>query len=411
LSETSERPARLPRQPALEVLAIADFRYLWLSGTGGAFAFSLRFFATSWLVLELTNSPFWVGLVGGVTTVPMIALGLFGGALAERWDRRRVLIAIRAMLAALTITTGLLVFSEAVRPWHLLVLSLGYGVLFAVFEPARWTFVVDLVGRQRIFAANALMATAHNVSEMAGPLMAGYVVAAYGVDSLFFGAGGLYVVTGLLLLAVRSRRRTSSQVKDSILKEIAAAIAFVRRTPPLTSMFLMVMTSFFGAAIIPMIPVYARDVLDAGPTGFGILGSSMGAGFLMGAILASLKGDVGRKALGIVLMTAVWDTGALVFAFSDSFLLSAITVFVMGVSGSIWFTLMTTLLQSSVPDEMRGRVMGMFTVANEFFGIGVILSGALASLVTNWFPMVVGVMGSSPLVLLIYWRSPRLRRM
>ena len=169
-------------------------------------------------------------------------------------------------------------------------------------------------------------------------------------------------------------------------------------------------TTVFAVAVIPLMPVYARDVLDVGASGFGILAASMGAGFVVGSLLTSLVGNIPRKGLALIVVAPMWDVPMAVFAFSTVFPLSAALLFIMGVGGAIWINLLVTLLQTLSADHMRGRVMGLHSIANQFAPLGIMMAGALAVAVNKEFALLMGAALGTPVGVAIYLGSPALRR-
>jgi MFS family permease len=169
------------RPATVELLRLPDYRNFWLSLACGTIALDFWYTAAFWFVLERSDSQLWVGLVGGVVVVPTIAFSLHGGAIADRIDPRRVLLILRGAYVSLAVITALLVTSDIVKPWHLVLVSLAVGTVGALGGPASRTLVVDLVGKRRLFGANALRLAAESASEIFGPLVVGVVIAASGV--------------------------------------------------------------------------------------------------------------------------------------------------------------------------------------------------------------------------------------
>jgi predicted MFS family arabinose efflux permease len=198
--------------------------------------------------------------------------------------------------------------------------------------------------------------------------------------------------------------------QGSILEDIWAGLAYALRTPPIPALLLIVIAEMPGGVIITLIPVYARDVLEVGPIGFGVLSASLGAGFLAGSMVATAVGDFPRKGLVLLVTAAMWDVSMATFAFSRVYPLSAALLFIMGVGGAIHVNLLITMLQTRASDEMRGRVMSIYSLALASLPLGFILGGALAALVSNEFALVVSGLLSTPLIIVVYLRSPHLRQ-
>ena len=203
--------------------------------------------------------------------------------------------------------------------------------------------------------------------------------------------------------------RRSTPPTPSVFASIPAGLAYARRTPPIAALLVIVLTQLLGGFIIPVLPIHARDVLGLGATGFGALLAAHAAGFLVGSIAASLIGDIPRKGLAILITGMTWDALMATFGFSRSFPLSLSLLFLMGLAGSVHVNAITTLMQLSAAEHIRGRIMGIYHIAQASFPLGFIVGGALAAAVSNEFALVFGAMVSTPVLLLVYARSPALR--
>jgi len=372
----------------------------------------MRLTAQSWLVLALTDSSLWVGIVAAVSSAPAIALGLFGGVVTDRVSRRRILIASRLGLALVALATGALVASGRVEPWHLAVLSAGAGVVIAFGAPAMWTLVADMVDPRLLPSANGLVMLSNNIGEMVGPAIVGAVIARAGTETVFWliAAGG--VVAALLTFRVRTTEQPPGGASGaSVLRDIRQGLAYARRTQPLPWLFVLVAANnLLGVAVFALIPTYARDVLAVGPAGYGLLSGAMGAGLLVGSIAIALFGNYRRKGLVILLAGVVWDASMIGFGFSRLFPLSLTLLFAMGVAGSYWMNAAVTAFQSTTTPAMRGRVMSLYVISMQMFPVGWLYGGALAAAVGNEWALIISAAGGTPPTILAYALSPGLRR-
>lgn len=405
-------PARLlARRPAaLALLRVRDYRFFWFSGLSGGFGLNLWFLAASWLMLELTDSPLWVGLIGGMTAVSGTALVLFGGAVSDRGDRRRILIVAALAFAALAALTAALDTAGFVRPWHLLAVALAIGAVDAFTNPAARTLVVELAGTKRLLAANALDDVAEFAGEVVAPLAAGFLIAASGAYTVHFVASGALVIAALLLFRIGPRPAAARQGTRSMLADIAAGLRYTRRTPPLPALLTVAAMPLFSAAVYPLIPVYARDVLGVGARGFGIMSAALAAGMLAGALVLAMAGNLPRKGLTVLACNLIWGGGMVAFAFSDSYPLTVALLVMMGASLSIGGNLLRTMLQTHAGDEMRGRVMSVARITENSDPMGAVLGGAVAVAISNEFALVAGAAVSASVVALVFLRSAAFRQ-
>ena len=397
------------RYPTVDLLANREYRYIWLSHASWDLANDLRIIALAWLVLELTDSQFWVGLVVGIGGVPMLLFTPLGEVMSDRLDRRRILIVGRLVSAILVLVLAYLAASGYARPWHLVGIVAVMGLSMALAGPARRALVADLVAPNRLFAASSLTAVAGNAGEIYGPAIAGYLIATQGVDAALFAIGLTYIVSTVLMVRVHINAEPRPETKSTIFNDLLSGLEYVRQTPPILGLLLLATTPLFASAIWPLMPVYARDVLDAGPAGYGALAASLGLGFFAGSLLTTVLGNLPRKGLAAIAFGSVWSICMAAFAFSESMPLSMALLFGMGVGGSVSPVLLEALLLTYCRSDMRGRVMSLYGVAFSSVPLGMILGGAVASLVGNEFALLMGVFIGTPAAVTIYLRSPVLR--
>jgi len=407
----SARRFAIARPEGLAVLSGGRFRALIVSTVSADLAAMMRLAAQSWLVLALTDSSLWVGIVAGVSGIPAVALALFGGAMADRTSKRNVVVSSRLALAMLAFATGALVASGRVEPWHLAILSAGAGAVAAFGGPALWALVADLVDPKRLASANGLVELMYNIGEMAGPAIVGVVIAQANVETAFWLVGGGYSAGALLLLRLNTRETASDARERSILRGIRDGLAYARRTQPLPWLIVLIAgNNLLGVAVFPLIPVYARDVLGVGATGYGLLSGVVGAGFLVGSIAIGLFGNYPRRGLVIVLAGAVWDACMIGFGFSRLYPLSLLLLFGMGLAGAYWVNAAVTAFQSTTIPAMRGRVMSLYVISMQMFPLGWMYGGALATAVGNEWALIVSAAGGTPLSIAAYALSPGLRK-
>lgn len=369
---------------AAEVLRLRDYRRYWLGSGLTGFGLNFWFLGSAWVVLELTDSPFAVGLIGGLAAAPSIALSLLGGAMTDRVDRRRLLVAVRLGWAAQCAVTALLAGSGRIEAWHVLALAVTFGVADAASTPAWHTLVVDIVGTSRLVAANALGQVAEFGGELIAPLVVGLVIAASGPAPLFYLAGALLLLGALFMARIHVAPPldvgAGIEARRAVLTEIRAGLAYTLRTPPFPALLGVSALSLLSAAVFPLVPVYARDVLEVGPLGFGVMASALAAGMLAGALGMAVLGEVRRPGLVLLVARAAWFGAMVGFALSEVFALSLAFLVTMGAAGAISGNLVLTQFQRYAEDRMRGRVMSIQRIADSLEPLGAVVGGGLASL-------------------------------
>jgi MFS family permease len=334
--------------------------------------------AQSWLIYQLTGSALLLGAVNFAQQAPMLLLAPLAGALADRLDRRRLIVMTQACLMVLAFTLAGLTLSGLVTVWHIVVLAGLQGAVNAFDMSARQSFVIEMVGRDDMPNAIALNSTMFNGARMVGPAVGGALVALVGEGWCFLvnGISFLAVLVGLLRMTpMRTARRTREDRGG-----IATGLAFAARTEPFRSLLLLVaLVSLAGMPFTVLLPVFAADVLDAGPEGYGLLMGAIGIGALAGALRLAAQGDGRRLQLAPALATGGFGIALMLFAQAPWFWLAAACLLAVGF-GLITETAGTnTLLQSQVPDELRGRIMACYLMC--FQGLapfGALAAGAAA---------------------------------
>lgn len=336
--------------------------------------------AQSWLVYRLTGSAVLLGLVGFASQIPVFLLAPIGGAIADRYSRRHVLLITQTMAMLLALTLAALTLTRLIEVWHLYLIGALFGVANAFDIPTRQAFVVDLVGKEDLVNAIALNSSMFNGARIIGPAIAGLLVAAIGEGWCFLANGVSYVAVIGGLLAMRVAPHVRASRPGSALANIAEGFSFVARTGPVRALLLLLgLVSLMGMPYAVLMPIFADRILGGGSSGLGLLMGASGIGALAGALtLATRKG---LRGLGrwVALSSAGFGAGIILFAQSRSFWLSAALLVPVGFSMIIQMASSNTLIQSMVPDGLRGRVMAVYSMM--FMGmapLGALLAGTLS---------------------------------
>ena len=335
--------------------------------------------AQSWLIYRLTHSALLLGAIGFAGQIPVFFLGPIGGHVADRYDRRRVLLITQTASMILAFFLAALTLTNRVREWHLFVLAALLGVVNAFDIPARQAFLVQLVEREDLINAIALNSSMFNGARIAGPAIAGLLVAAIGEGWCFFANAVSYiaVIIGLLMIATP---RFSAPAGHSVLANIAEGFRFVGKTAPIRALLLLIgAVSFTALPYTVLMPVFADEVLHEGARGLGILMGASGVGALFGSLALATRSSVKGLGRWIAIACTIFGAALSAFALSRTLLLSVVLLVVAGGAMMVQMASSNTLIQSMVPDELRGRVMSVYTMM--FMGMGpfgALLAGSIA---------------------------------
>jgi MFS family permease len=336
--------------------------------------------AQSWLVYRLTGSSVLLGTVGFAAQIPVFVLAPLGGLVADRYDRRKIVIATQAISMTLASILATLTFTGAIQVWHVMAIASTLGVVNAFDIPARQSFVPELVERADLPNAIALNSSMFNSARVVGPALAGVLVGAIGEAWCFAGNAASYiaVIAGLLSMRVRP---FAPREHTPALSHLTEGFRFIWTTRPIRVVLtLLGVMSIVGMPYTVLMPVFAREILHGGPSSLGALMASTGLGALTGALV--LAGRKGFRGLGrlIGIAASCFGVSLFAFSFSRSLPLSLCLLFPVGLSMILQMASSNTLIQAMVPDRLRGRVMAVYSMM--FMGmapIGALSAGTAAA--------------------------------
>lgn len=364
----------------LRALNHRDFRVFWTGQLVSLIGTWMQTIGQSWLVLQLTNSPFKLGVLGALQFGPMLLFSFVAGVIADRFPKRRLIILAQLTLLVQAFTLAALVWTGRVRFWHVAVLATLLGIANTVDMPTRQSFVADMVGKDDLMNAIALNSAIFNAARVLGPAAAGLLVARYGVGLAFFLNGLSFVAVILALLTIRTEGLPRPRPRTTVVEEIAEGVRYAVRTPRIALVLsLLLAVSLFIMNFNVLVPLLAREVLHQGAEGFGLLMASFGGGALAGALALAVLGSARPRLAIIVTAALVASGGTLGMSGVTRFGLAAPILGLIGFAGILFMASCNTTLQITAPDELRGRMMSLYTLV--FAGvvpIGSFLVGSLA---------------------------------
>lgn len=364
--------------------------------------------AQSWLVLQLTNSPFLLGVVAMLQWLPVLCLSLIGGVVADRVNKRGLIVVTQTVQMLQALALGVLVLAGVVRFWHVAVLAMTLGVASAFDMPTRQAFIFEMVEGTDTMNAVALNSTLVNVARLIGPAVAGITIGWIGMAPAFLANGVSFIPVIVALLLMRVQPTRSVHAATGVLTHLREGIAYLGRTPAVLQVIvLLAAQSIFVMNFTLLSSVLAKDVLHAGPAGFGLLMSSLGAGALAGAITVASLAHLGPRPAFLFGGAAVLAGAEVVLAGVTRFPAAAVTLGVAGASMVLFTATVNTTLQLNVPDHLRGRVMSMYSlVMGGLTPIGSLLAGTLAQI---WGApgafLVGGLAGLGAVAAVLRWRA------
>jgi MFS family permease len=414
---TMQQPAISPIKAAgqkptfLEVLSTRSFHYLWLGNGLSDMGDKTLSMVIAWLVLEMTDSKLWVGIINGIPAISMVLFAIMGSVMADRSDRRVMVMKARLTLASLTFLAGALVTSGVIELWHMVAIALLAGAVNAIDLPTARTLVFDVVGRKNLLSANSMNSMARSLGYITGPTAVGAIIGNWTIDAALYLLSTVYLIAFLVMLKVRTSHRPPNTQKAHVLVDLMEGIAYIRRTPPVAWLIALTFTLPFSGVFFGMLPVYARDVLQVVPQGLGTLMAAFGAGALVSSASLALRGRLQHQALIMTLSGVGFAGGMLALAFSRSFPLTLVSVFFTGVLGLYWVNTASTMMQATAAEEMRGRIMGIFMIGTQLMSLGWLIGGVLATLFGNAGSLVISAVITSSFGVFVYIRSKEVREL
>ncbi|WP_156757666.1 MFS transporter [Actinokineospora pegani] len=349
--------------------------------------------AQDWLVLVLTdNNPVALGIAAALQFLPTLMLSLWAGVLADRFDKRKMLIGVQAAIAMSALLLGLLDVTGLVQVWHVYLFCFVLGVFTAVEVPTRQSFVVEIVGRDQVTNAVALNSTSFNLARIVGPAIAGVMITLVGTGWLFLGNAVLTVAVIVGLVMMDPAKLLSGPRLQRAKGQLREGLRYVWGRPDLmTVMVLVFFVSTFGMTFFVSLAVVAANVFQRDAAGYGLLSTTLAIGTLCGALLAARRSGQRPRTRRLLLAAFTFGVLEVVAGLMPSYLTFALALVPVGFAVMTFMTTANTTVQLAVSPEMRGRVMGLYMLV--FLGgnpVGAPLTGWLASSLGGRSPLLVG---------------------
>ncbi len=398
-SPSSAGPSGLLRVPAFVALQSRGFRLLWAGSLLAQMARWSEVAVLGWLVLELTNSPFQVAMVGLFRWAPLALLGVFSGLLTERFDRQRILIVGSVLSTAASTTLTVLALTGLVQPWHVFALAFVLGVYWALDFPARRALGRDYLEPERVVSAMSVETLALTVSRICGPILGGALISLTGVGGAYVAIAAFYAAQLPLLLRLPRAARRTAVSHGPILGDLMEGVRYARRSQIVLGVLVgTFVTNLLVYPVQQLFPVFARDVLGVGPFLLGLLVSAMGIGAFIGSASMASVSRVPRPGMVFAAGCVAVSAAILLFSFSQWYVISFVLLVLAGVGQAAFSSLQSALILLGTSEEMRGRILGLLVLAIGMQFLGFLFIGGLAAWVGT--PLAVAVSAGLGLLLM-----------
>lgn len=394
-------------------LSSGPFRLYWVAMFSRVFGLQFRFIGTGWLVVSksgLDMDPFWIGVVSLSSALPTILLSVPAGTLADRYDHRKILFWSQSLTAVSSFALAIAVISGTVNIWMVIAWGIFTGALAALANPTYSAILPRLIEMKSMASAVAMVSTVWNTMRVVGPAAAGLLIAVIGIGQAFFvTAAGFALSTILLQMVTLKPVAPRPAGPDGGMLE---GIRHIVREPVfLATIGLSFFTSVFGGSYQALLPVFADDVLNVGPTGFGWMEAAAGVGGFLGTFAIIRIGTGNRSGMVMSMTAALFGVCIAGFAYSRVFPLSLVLLFAGGFVSSMYLNIGMTTLQLRVPDELRGRVMGVWSMTYFMAQLGGLPAGAMAHWIGAPAAVAIGSLSVTVFALVVLATAPALRSM
>ncbi|TVR70526.1 MAG: MFS transporter [Sphaerobacteraceae bacterium] len=387
------------------------FRTLFGTTLATNSGFWMWIIASGWLALLLTDSPFFVGLVGFVGGIPTLIFGIFVGAIIDRFSRRNVLLVAQAVVSVIVVTMAVFLFLDILQPWQLLVGAFINGTCMSVIFPTRNAMVANLVPGHHLANAVALNAAGQNATRVVGPAMAGPMIALIGVGGTFAICAALQVIAFVVTSRLPAQVAADGASGGSILSSVGVGLSTVWRSEYLLGMIILAgVPTMFLMPYINLMPVFARDVLGLGSTGLGILMAANGFGAVLGSLYVAASRRLTENPSVLIGTGLGFAVVLILFALTPITFVGILLILVAGFISAVFLAVNNTLIQLHVDDAVRGRVLGIYVLTWGLLPVGTLPAGAIADAAGAPIALIVMSIVAMAVMIFVAIRFPAVRR-
>lgn len=399
--------------PQRNALSYPSYRRYWVSAVMRIFGFQFQFIGMGWLVaVELDRSPFWLGTVWLANAIPTILLSLPGGSLADRSDPYRLMIGTQLLMVIGHTALAVLILTGLIEMWMVIAWAVSNGVLWAVAAPAMNTLLPRLIEPPAMSSAVALISGIWSALRIVGPASAGVLIALVGTGHAFSVCAAVNALAFIVMLTIRVAPRDALEGQGEHDGGVMAGLRFVFGHPVfLATIGLSFFTSVFGSSYVVLLPIFANDLLNVGAEGFGFMEAMAGIGSLAGTWWVIRRG-LGRRP-GVLMLASAAVFGVLIAAFAttDHLAPASVLLLISGFAAEIYLIIGMTTVQLLVPDGLRGRVMGIWSMTYFLTSVGGFIAGFAAEFIGVRITIAAGALSVTAFALAVYFASAELRRL
>ena len=364
----------------LDALSYRDFRWLWIGSFVSFMAMNMQMITRSWLILRVTDdSPLALTLVTLTFALPMTVVAPFAGALADRFSRKKLIVFSQIGSGILTLILGTLDLTGIVTFWHIMVIGIFNGSLMSINMPSRQAIISDIVPDSKLMNAISLSNSSMNLTRVAGPALAGFLILLLDTAGVFFVISIIYAFAAVTIGVVHYAPNRVAKTGKNVGRDVGDGIRYAFANPVLRGLFIMsFIPVLFGFSYMVLVPAWAREALAIESDGLGILLMLMGIGATIGTLLLSVMGNIPRRGMVMLCASLAWGVALAVFAQVTSFSIAVPFLIFIGFTSSMYMSLNMTMVQLKADPEMRGRTMSISMMTFGMMPLSAVPFGTLA---------------------------------
>lgn len=366
-------------------LHVREYRRFWSGQVISLIGTWMHHVAQGWLIYKLTKAPLFLGLGGAALTLPILLFTLFGGIIADKYKKRNVLLFTQSIAILPPIVLVILTVSDVVTVWHVIIIAFFMGTIYAIEIPVRQSFLIEMVGKDKLLNAIALHSAAFNGARMLGPLLAGFIIEKGDLSVCFFINSISFIPVIMALKSIKIDGFVYTGKSNGMLNDLKESAGFIINNKDILNIFITILVfSLFGIPYSQFLPVFAEEILHTGAKGLGLLMSSAGLGAFTGAAALALRGSIKRKEIYMFISSILFPVSLFIFSMSRIPTLSYIVLFTAGFSIVTFLANANNTIQLLVSNDLRGRVMSAYSLV--FLGmapLGSTLMGIIANSIST----------------------------
>jgi MFS family permease len=363
-----------------ESFHIRDFRWFWFGTFANFMAIGMQIMARSWLVLRLSDdSPLALSMVMIAFSLPMTVMALLGGALADRFSKKYIIMGTQAVNALMTSLLATLDLTGLVRFWHLIAIGVVNGSIMAINVPSRQAIISDMLPQEKVMNAISLNNSGMNLTRAVGPALAGVLIVYINTAGVFYLVSAFSLFAMFSVGMIRTTNRAADNARKSMIQDISAGLKYAFSDPTLRGLCItLCMPVFFGFTLMFLLPSWAREALDVQSDDLGLLMLTMGMGSLVGSLALAARRSISKRGTWILVNGLLWGIAIVLFSKTDSYATALPFLFLIGLMMATFTSLHMTLMQIYSTDEMRGRIVSIGMMSFGAMPLSVLPFGAIA---------------------------------